>query len=142
MAASPDLTVFCAELAQSQAEVDGKLRAQDAELQQLQQGLTDLEVQGRRTETTTTQRLEQRTEVVLDTMTERFNNAFDEVKPVVEALDYTVRGRANQIWWQHKTQQGSVDEMVAAIEAKLQKQAGNNTGGKKVRIRIPERANL
>ena len=75
-------------------------------------------------------------------MTEHFDNVFDEAKSVVEALAYTVRGHANQIRWLNKTQQGSVDEMVAGIEAKLQKQAGSNTGGKKVQIRMPERANL
>ena len=32
--------------------------------------------------------------------------------------------------------------MVAGIEAKFQKQMSSNAGGKKVRIRIPERANL
>ena len=43
--APPDLAGLREELAQSQAAVDGKLRAQDAELKQLQQGLTDLEAQ-------------------------------------------------------------------------------------------------
>ena len=42
VAPPPELSAFRAELAQNQAEVDGKLRAQNAELQQLQQGLTDL----------------------------------------------------------------------------------------------------
>ena len=70
--AASELEALRAELAQSQTEVDGKLRAQDAELQQLQQGLTDLEAQARRAETTTNQRLEERTDVVLDTMTEHF----------------------------------------------------------------------
>ena len=43
----------------------------------------------------TAQQLELTTEVGLDTMTEHFDNVFDEVKSVVEALDYTVRGHAN-----------------------------------------------
>ena len=75
-------------------------------------------------------------------MTGHFDNVFDKVKAAVEALDYTVRGHANQIRWLKKTQLGSVDEMVAGIEAKLQKQTGNIAGGKKVRIWFPERANL
>ena len=43
-----DLAGIREKLAQSQAVVDGKLLAQDAELQQLQQGLTDLEAQASR----------------------------------------------------------------------------------------------
>ena len=41
------------QLAESESQANQKLRAQDAELQQLQQGLRDLEQQARRTTTTT-----------------------------------------------------------------------------------------
>ena len=41
--APPDLAGLREELAQSQAAVDGTLRAQDAELKQFQRSLTDLE---------------------------------------------------------------------------------------------------
>ena len=47
-----------AQLAQSESEANEKLRAQDAELQQLQQGLRDLETQARRAAATTTDQLE------------------------------------------------------------------------------------
>ena len=50
-----ELEALRTELAQSQAEVDDKLRAQNAELQQLQQGHADLEAQARSSETTTNQ---------------------------------------------------------------------------------------
>ena len=83
-----ELEALRAELAQSQSEVDGKLRAQVAELQQHQQGLADLEAQARRAETTTNQRLEERTDVVLDTMTEHFDVVFEEVKAAVEILSW------------------------------------------------------
>ena len=145
MGTTPELAAFRAELAQSQTEVDGKLRAQDAELQQLQQGLTDLEAQARRAEATMTQRFEQRTEVVLDTMTGHFDTVFDEVTAAVETLSWQVRGQANEIWWLTQNHPGSLSELVATLESKLQRQAhttGGSAGAKKVRVRIPERANL
>ena len=77
--AHPDFVALREELAQSQAAVEGTLRAQDAELKQLQQGLTDLEAQARRAEAATGGQIELRTETVLDTMTEHFDAVFDEV---------------------------------------------------------------
>ena len=96
--AHPDVAALRAELAQSQAAAEGTLRAQDAELKQLQQGLTDFDVQARRAEATTGEQLELRTETVLDTMTEHFGTVFDEVKAAVESLDWKLQGHANQVW--------------------------------------------
>ena len=136
---SASLSDFRAKLTRSQIEVDDKLRAQDAELQQLQQGLKDLETQARRAATTTTQQLEQRTEVILDTMASHFDTVFDEVKAAVEPLDWRVSVQANEIWSLTQNQPGSVGELVADIEGRLQRQTGNNgsnPGTKKVRVRI------
>ena len=62
--APPDLAGLCEELAQSQAAVDGTLRAQDADLKQLQQGLTDLGAQARLAAITTSEQFEHRPETV------------------------------------------------------------------------------
>ena len=75
-----DIAGLSNERVQSQAAVDGKLLVQDAELQQLRPGLTDLSAQARRAETPTTQQLEHRTKIVLDAMTEHFDIVFDDVK--------------------------------------------------------------
>jgi len=120
--AASELGELRAELAQSQGRVDDKLRAQNAELQQLQQGLTDLEAHTRSTTTTTNQRLEERTEVVLDTMTEHFDVVFEGVKTAVETLDWRVTGQANEIWWLNQNHPGSVSELVADLESRLQRQ--------------------
>ena len=120
------LSDFHEQLTRSQAEVDGKLRAQDAMLQHLQQGLTDLEAQARRAATTTAQQLERRTEVVLDTMTGHFDTVFDEVKAAVESLDWEGSGQAKEIWWLTQNQPGSVGDLVADIEGSLQRQTGSN----------------
>ena len=94
-----DSTALREGLAQSQAVTEQKLHAQDAELQQFQQGFTDLDASARRAEAKTTEQLEHRTTVVLDTMTEHFDTVFDEVKTAVESLDWNVQGHANQVWW-------------------------------------------
>jgi chromosome segregation ATPase len=111
-----ELEALRAELAQSQSEVDSKLRAQDAELQKLQQRLKDLEAQARRAETTTNQRLEERTDVVLDTMTEHFDVVFEEVKAAVETLSWKVANPANEVGWLTQNHPGSVSELVADLE--------------------------
>ena len=132
-------------LAQSQAAVEGTLRAQDAELKQLQQGLIDLEAQARRAEAATGEQLELRTETVVDTMTEHYDAVFDEVKTAVEALDWKLQGHANQVWWMGQNFPSTVAEMVAEIEGKLQRpqpRDGSSHGGKKMRVRIPGHTNL
>ena len=75
------------ELAQSQAATEQKLHAQNAELQQLQRGLSDLEAGARLAEAKTKEQLEERTTVVLHTMTDHFDTVFDDVKTAVESLD-------------------------------------------------------
>ena len=62
-----DPAALRAELAKSQADTEQKLQAQNAELQQLQRGLSDLEAGARRAEAQTTAQLEERTTVVLET---------------------------------------------------------------------------
>ena len=140
-----DLTDLREELSQSQAATEQKLRAQDAELQQLQQGLTDLDASARRAEAKTTEQLEHRITVVLDRMTERFDTVFDEVKTAVESLDWKVQHQAGQVWWMGQNLPNIVGELVADIEGKLQRQSqgdGSSHGGKKMRVRIPGRTNL
>ena len=112
-----ELEVLRTELAQSQAEVDGKLRAQDSELQQLQQGLRDLEAQARRAETTTNQRLEERTDVVLDTMTEHFDVVFEELKAAVETLSWKVASQANESGGSPKTTQARLVSWSRSLRA-------------------------
>ena len=138
-----DLAGPSEERAQSQAAVDGKLLAQVAELQQLQQGLADVGAQARRAETAIAQQLEHRTEIVLDALTEHFDTVFDKVKVAGEALDWKVQGKANELWWMAQNLPGSVGEMVADIEGRLQRQTRPEGGSheKKVRIRIPDRTN-
>ena len=86
--------------------------------------------------------LEQRTEVVLDTMTNHFDQVIGEVKAVVETFDWKVSGQANEIWWLTQNQPVSVDELVADIEGKLRRSTGGGAGTKKMLVRIPERTNL
>ena len=140
-----DPAALRAELAESQAATEQKLQAQNAELQQLQRGLSDLEASARRTEAQTTAQLEERTTVVLDTMTDHFDAVFDDVKTSVESLDWKVQGLTNQVWWMGQNIPTTVQELVAEIETKLQRQPqrdGSSHGGKKMRVRIPERTNL
>ena len=104
-----------------------------------------MEQQARRAATTTTDQLEQRTEVVLETMTSHFDMVFEDVKTAVETLGWKGGGQANEIWWLTQSHPGSVTELVADLESKLQRQT-HNTGGsagtKRVQVRIPERTNL
>ena len=70
--APPDgLEAVRARLSESETQTSELLRAQNAELQQLQEGLRELEQQARRSTTTTAQLLEQRTDVVLLTRSSR-----------------------------------------------------------------------
>ena len=78
-----------------------------------------------------------------DTLTVHFDTVIDEVKVAVEALDWKVQGKANELWWMAQNLPGSVWEKVADIEGRLQRQTRPEGGSheKKVRIRIPDHTN-
>ena len=97
------------QITQNKTSIDEVFRAQDAEMRQLQQVLTEIEAQARRAETTTTDcvreaatllgtRLGERTEIMLDTAARHFGDVFDGVKAAVEGLDWKVQGHTNEIW--------------------------------------------
>ena len=78
-------------------------------------------------------------------MTSHFDMFFEDVKTAVETLGWKVGGQANEIWWLTQNHPGSISELVADLESKLQRQT-HNTGGsagtKRVRVRISECTNL
>ena len=82
-----DPAALRAELVESQAATEQKFYARNAELQQLQRGLSDLEASARRAKAQTTEQLELRTTVVLDTLTDHFDTVFGNTKTAVESLD-------------------------------------------------------
>ena len=64
-------------------------------------------------------RLDDRTEVVLDTATQHFDNIFDEVKAAVESLDWKVQGHSKGIWWLKRDTTELVKGRVADIERRI-----------------------
>ena len=72
--------------------VDAKLRAQDAELQRLQQALSDLETQARRADTVTTA-LQTELQTITPTITDRFDATTTTLTDCLDATTTTITGR-------------------------------------------------